>query len=62
MSAIADAMNVTEYSVEQAQVLWLSAKKELSGELIEATLLNSIPLDLTSEIKQLKAMLQTKKN
>ena len=62
VSAIADAMNVTEYSVEQAQVLWLSAKKELSGELIEATLLNSIPLDLTSEIKQLKAMLQTKKN
>lgn len=57
VSAIAGAMNATEYSVEQAQVLWLSAKKELSGELIEATLLNSIPLDLTSEIKQLKAML-----
>ena len=62
VSAIAEAMNVTEYSVEQAQALWLSAKKELSDELIEAILLNSIPLDLTSEIKQLKAMLQTKKN
>ena len=60
--AIAEVMNVAEYTVEQAQVLWLSAKKELSDELIEDVLLNSIPLDLTSEIKQLKAMLQTKKN
>ncbi|WP_114326925.1 DNA mismatch repair endonuclease MutL [Candidatus Colwellia aromaticivorans] len=60
--AIASAMIATEYSVEQAQALWLSAKKELSDELIETVLLNSVPLDLTSEIKQLKAKLQTKKN
>ena len=55
--AIATAMNATEYSAEQAQALWLSAKKELSDELIEHVLLNSVPLDLTSEIKQLKAKL-----
>ncbi|MDX2368578.1 MAG: DNA mismatch repair endonuclease MutL [Colwellia sp.] len=60
--AIANAMNATEYSIAQAQTLWLSAKKELSDELIEAVLLNSVPLDLTSEIKQLKATLQTKKS
>lgn len=55
--AIAHAMNVTEYNVEQAQALWISAKKELSDELIERVLLNSVPLDLTSEIKQLSAKL-----
>ena len=60
--ALAHAMIATEYSVEEAQALWLSAKKELSDELIKTELLNSIPLDLTSEIKQLTAKLQTKKN
>jgi DNA mismatch repair protein MutL len=55
ISGIAKAMNATEYSVEQAQMLWMTAKKELSDELIEAVLLNSVPLDLTSEIKQLNA-------
>ncbi|PHR83270.1 MAG: DNA mismatch repair endonuclease MutL [Colwellia sp.] len=60
--AIANAMIDTEYSLEQAQTLWLSAKIELPDELIEAVLLNSVPLDLTSEIKQLKAKLQTNKS
>ena len=55
-------MIATEFSLEQAQALWLSAKKEMSDELIEKALLNSVPLDLTSEIKQLKANLPTKKN
>jgi len=55
ISAIANAMNATDYSVEQAQMLWMTAKKELSDELIETVLLNSVPLDLTSEIKQLNA-------
>jgi len=53
--AIASAETATDYSIGEAQALWLSAKKELSDELIEAVLLNSVPLDLTSEIKQLKA-------
>jgi DNA mismatch repair protein MutL len=60
--AIAKVMIASEFSVEQSQVLWLSVKKELSDELIETVLLNSVPLDLTSEIKQLKAKLATKKN
>ena len=55
ISAVAKAMVATEYSTEQAQALWLSAKITLSNELIERVLLNSVPLDLTSEIKQLKA-------
>lgn len=54
IGAIAKAMVATEYSAEQAQALWLNAKITLSDELIEAVLLNSVPLDLTSEIKQLK--------
>jgi DNA mismatch repair protein MutL len=62
ISGIAKAMIATEYSIEQAQALWLSAKKSLSIELIDRVLLNSVPLDLTSEIKQLKAKLQIKKN
>jgi DNA mismatch repair protein MutL len=62
ISAIAYAMIAVEYSFDEAQTLWLSAKKELSEELIELMLLNSVPLDLTSEIKQLKAKLPTKKN
>jgi len=53
--AIASAETATDYSIGEAQALWLSAKKELSDELIETVLLNSVPLDLTSEIKQLKA-------
>ena len=60
--AIANIMVANEYSIEQSQALWLSAKKELSDELIETMLLNSVPLDLTSEIKQLKATLQTNKS
>jgi len=55
IDAIANAMVATEYSAEQAQTLWLSAKITLPDELIETVLLNSVPLDLTSEIKQLKA-------
>jgi len=62
IGAIANAMIATEYSIEQAETLWLSAKKLLSDELIETVLLNSVSLDLTSEIKQLKAKLKTKKS
>jgi DNA mismatch repair protein MutL len=53
--AIASAKTATDYSIGEAQALWLSAKNELSDELIETVLLNSVPLDLTSEIKQLNA-------
>lgn len=62
INAIAKVMVATEYSNEQAHSLWLSAKKELSDELIETMLLNSIPLDLTSEVKQLNAKLQLNKS
>ena len=55
IDAIAKAMVATEYSAEQAQALWLNTKITLPDELIETVLLNSVPLDLTSEIKQLKA-------
>lgn len=55
--ALSKAMTAAEYSIEEAQTLWLSANKALSSELIESVLLNSIPIDLTSEIKQLNAML-----
>jgi DNA mismatch repair protein MutL len=62
LCGMAKAMVATEYSIEQAQTLWSNAKNLLSTELIESLLLNSVSLDLTSEIKQLKAKLQTKKN
>ena len=62
INAIAKVMVATEYSNEQAHSLWLSAKKELTDELIETLLLNSIPLDLTSEIKQLNATLKLNKS
>ena len=51
--AIAKAMIAREYSQEQANLLWQSAKKELSTQNVDKILLNSVPLDLTSQIKQL---------
>lgn len=54
ISAVAKAMLIHSYSEEQAQTLWLSAQKTLSAEKIESILLNSVPLDLTSQVKQLE--------
>jgi len=54
ISAVAKAMLIQSYSEEQAQTLWLSAKKTLSAEKIESILLNSVALDLTSQVKQLE--------
>ena len=54
ISAVAKAMLVQTYSEEQAQMLWLRAQKTLSVEKIESILLNSVPLDLTSQVKQLE--------
>jgi len=59
VGAIAKAMIDSQYSIAEAQTLWLSAKTEFSDDLIETMLLNSVPLDLTYEIKQLKGKLQT---
>jgi DNA mismatch repair protein MutL len=51
--AIAKVMLVENYSGDQARALWREAKKTLSAQKIESVLLKSIPIDLTSSIKQL---------
>lgn len=53
ISVIAVAMTVQSYSEEQANILWRTAEKMLGSEIIEFILLNSVQLDLTSNIKQL---------
>jgi len=55
ISAVAKVMVVQCYSEEQAAVLWQDAKKILSEQKIESILLNSVELDLTSQVKQLKS-------
>lgn len=53
--AIAKAMTAYEFNEEQAHSLWRVAEKVLGKQIIEYILLNSVPLDLTSDIKQLNA-------
>ncbi|MDO6507412.1 DNA mismatch repair endonuclease MutL [Colwellia sp. 4_MG-2023] len=53
IAALASVMVAQHYSEEQAQALWLEAKKTLSTQKIDAVLLKSVPLDLTSQVKQL---------
>jgi DNA mismatch repair protein MutL len=53
ISAIAKAMLIQNYSEEQAFALWREARKTLSEQIIASILLKSVPLDLTSSIKQL---------
>ena len=52
--AVAKAMVAQNYNEAQAAALWQDAKKRLSTHIIESILLNSVPLDLTSQVKQLK--------
>lgn len=58
ISAFAKAIVAQNYNEEQATVLWQEAKKLLSEQKIESILLNSVPLDLTSQIKQLKSIIE----
>lgn len=46
----------TSYSEEQANKLWLAAKKYLNDELIQSHLLNCAALDLRSQIIQLESV------
>ena len=51
--AIAEAMLLEHYNETQADILLIAAKKLFNEQLSQQLLLNSIPLDLTSHIKQL---------
>jgi DNA mismatch repair protein MutL len=51
--AIAEAMLLEHYDETQSDLLLIAAKKLFNEQLSEQLLLNSIPLDLTSHIKQL---------
>jgi len=53
IDAIATVMITQHYTEQQAEALWIEAKKTLSDQKIDSILLNSAPLDLTSSIKQL---------
>lgn len=53
-SAIAKVITPLEFNHEQAEALWLKAEKTFSKQIIEFILLNSVKLDLTSTIEQLK--------
>ncbi len=56
ISAIARVMATKNYNEEQAQALWLQAKNSLTEELIQSLLLKCVPIDLTSQIKQLESL------
>ncbi|MCI2285796.1 hypothetical protein L3081_23465 [Colwellia sp. MSW7] len=58
ISAIAKVMSAQNYSEEQANNLWLTAEKLFGSQLLALLLLNSVPLDLTSDIKQLTAKIE----
>lgn len=58
ISAVAKVMAAHYYSEEQANILWQEAKRSLCEQKIEFILLNSVPLDLTSDIKQLNAIIE----
>ncbi len=53
--ALANALAEEEYCLETAETLLLSAKKHFKVQLSKQLLLNSVPLDLTSHIKQLNS-------
>jgi len=55
ISAIAKVIAGKNYNEEQASDLWQDAKKVLSEQKIESILLNSVALDLTSQVKQLRS-------
>jgi len=61
ISAVTKVMVAKNYSEEQAEILWQGAKKVLSPQIIESILLNSVPLDLTSQVKQLKSITNASK-
>jgi DNA mismatch repair protein MutL len=56
ISAVAKVMVAQSFNEEQAEILWQEAKKSLPPQIIESILLKSAPLDLTSQIKQLKSI------
>jgi len=56
ISAVAKALVEQSYTEEQAQILWQSGKKLLCEQEIESILLNSVALDLTSQIEKVKNM------
>jgi len=51
--SVAVAMLLTEYDEVQADILLSLSKKIFKEQLSQQLLLNSVPLDLTSHIKQL---------
>ncbi len=53
ISAIAKAMVAQSYSEVEANMLWQTAEKVFGKQIIDFMLLNSVTLDLTSDIKQL---------
>lgn len=54
ISAVAKAIVDQSYSEAQAHALWQNAKQVLSAQKIESILLNSVSIDLTSAIKQIR--------
>jgi len=56
IAALAKALVEQSYTEEQAQTLWLNANKLLSPQKIESILLNSVDIDLTSQIKQINSI------
>jgi len=56
IAAIARVMATKKYNEEQAQALWLKARNSLTEELIQSLLLKCVPIDLTSQIKQLESL------
>ena len=58
ISAVAKVMAAQHYSEEQANILWQEAKKDLDEQKIEFILLNSVPLDLTSDINKLHPIVE----
>lgn len=53
ISAVAHVMVMQRYNEEQADALWREIKKIFPAQKIAAMLLKSVPLDLTSQVKQL---------
>ncbi|MCW8832632.1 MAG: DNA mismatch repair endonuclease MutL [Colwellia sp.] len=54
--AIASVISEQNCSQAQAQALWVKAKNTLTEQLIQTLLLNSVALDLTSQIKQVESL------
>ena len=56
IGVISRVVATKHYNEEQAQALWLKAKNNLTEELINSLLLKCVPIDLTSQIKQLESL------